>query len=111
MLKKILGCFFGLSSLAFACPSALPISDPGFCESFHVAAECYCTSSGLPRKMCNNMTLLYQRMIGMFGSLENACHFQPNTSYQECMDDWLCYRFGGQNSQGELCSGTGNACE
>jgi hypothetical protein len=116
MLKKFFTAiaFFSctaFSSISVSCSAALPSNEPGFCESFHVAAECYCSSSGLPRKMCNNMALLYQRMIAMLGSLENACRFQNNTSYQECIDDWVCYRSGGKNSRGELCSGTGNACE
>ena len=114
MLKKFVAALLfniTVSSAVFACPSALPSNDPNFCSSFHKAAECYCTSSGLPLRMCNNMTLLYQRMIASLGSLENACRFQIHTSTQECIDEWVCYRNGGTNSRGELCSGTGNACE
>ena len=103
-------CFL-FSFSTFSCSSALPSNDPGFCQSFHVAAECYCVASGLPKKMCSNMNLLFQRMIGTLGSIENACRFQHNTSFQECVDDWNCYRFGGTNSQGELCSSTGAPCE
>ena len=97
--------------LSIACPPALATDDLNFCASFKSAAQCYCTASGLPVGMCTNMGLLYTRMIHTFGSVERACSYQHNTSYQECLDDWKCYRLGGQNSQNTLCSGTGNACE
>lgn len=94
-----------------ACPPSSPTNTASFCSSFKASAECYCTSSGLPKGMCNNMNQLYSRMISMFGSLQRACEFQHNTSTQNCTDDWNCYRNGGNNSQNELCSSTGQACE
>ena len=105
--------FFSVVSSAVSsnCPFATPASDTDFCNSFHVAAECRCTSSGLPRGMCTNMNLLYKRMISMFSSVERACQFQHDTSFDVCMEDWKCYRQGGLDSYGELCSGTGLACE
>jgi len=57
------------------------------------------------------MKVVYDRMINMFGSLKRACEYQRDTSVQNCMDDWNCYRFGGVNSLGGLCSSTGKACE
>ena len=94
-----------------ACPPSSSTNTINFCSSFKASAECYCTSSGLPKGMCNNMTQLYNRMISMFGSLQRACEFQHNTPTQNCIDDWNCYRNGGNNSQNELCSSTGKACE
>lgn len=96
-------------SLQVSCPSATP-SQSNFCGSFKVAAECHCMTSGLPKGMCANMDLLYARMISTLGSLQRACEYQHNTSVQECIDDWNCYRFGGVTSQNQLCSGTGAAC-
>lgn len=108
----ILGCCISLASFAntMACPGASATTSPGFCLSFKAAAKCYCTSSGIPGGMCSDMTKLYQRMISMFGTLQKACQYQKNTSTQECIDDWNCYRLGGKNSKGGLCSGTGKAC-
>lgn len=94
-----------------ACPQAIPTNTPGFCSSFKVIAQCHCTSSGIPKGMCMNMHSLYDRMIGMFGSVRRACEYQRDTSVQNCIDDWNCYRLGGVNSNNELCSGTGSACE
>lgn len=116
MIKKIVAlciCFFSVSTFSAisACPSAVPSSDPGFCSSFKVAAQCHCTSSGLPMGMCTNMKTLYTRMISMFGSVQKACEFQHDTATQNCVDDWNCYLNGGTNSQNELCSSTGSACE
>lgn len=56
------------------------------------------------------MNLIYQRMMGMFGSIENACKFQRETPPQTCIDDWSCYLKGGKDSHGGLCSGTGKSC-
>lgn len=109
---KILIFFITLmcASNIMACPQAFPTVSPGFCNSFKTAAVCHCTSSGLPLGMCSNMVQLYNRMIAMFGSMDKACQFQRDTSKQECIDDWNCYRLGGTNSNGELCSGTGSTC-
>lgn len=111
MKKRILAIcmyFFGFS--AFACTNALPTNDPGFCPSFKVAATCYCTSSGLPAGMCQDMNALYSRMLSVFGSLQKACEYQRYTSTQDCMDNWNCYLFGGIDSRGRLCSSNRQAC-
>lgn len=115
MIKKIviMGCLLALSSLSFAssCPRATATNQPEFCGSFKTAAQCHCTSSGLPAGMCSNMKLLYSRMLSAFGSVQRACEFQHDVSAQECIDNWNCYRSGGHNVRGELCNGTGAACE
>jgi len=105
-------CFYVSSSVAMimACPQAAPTTSPNFCSSFKAVAECHCAAS-LPKSMCADMQQLYKRMMAMFGSVEKACKFQHNTSTQNCIDDWNCYRNGGQSSDGALCSGTGNACQ
>jgi hypothetical protein len=95
---------------ALACAKALPTDSPKFCASFKVAATCYCTSSGLPAGMCQDMNALYKRMVGVFGTLQKACEFQKYTSTQDCMDNWNCYLFGGTDSRGKLCSATKNPC-
>lgn len=94
-----------------ACPPAMDNNIPGFCSSFKLAAQCHCTTSGLPKGMCMNMKSLYDRMTSLFGSVRRACEYQHDTSVQNCIDAWSCYRSGGLTSKGELCSGTGNACE
>ncbi len=93
-----------------ACPGAALPSSPAFCSSFKVSAQCHCTSNGLPKSICSNMQQLYQRMLGIFGTLERACAYQRETSAQVCIDSWNCYRKGGKDSKGRLCSGTGKAC-
>lgn len=106
--------FFAFSSFATtlgSCPPATPTNAPGFCSSFKLAAQCHCSSSGLPRGMCMNMKLLYDRMISIFGSVRRACEYQRDTVTQNCIDSWSCYRSGGLNSQNEPCNGTGNPCE
>jgi hypothetical protein len=97
-------------SSLLACPEALPITDSNFCQSFDVAAKCYCVTSGLPLKMCDSTQKVYNRMISVFRSVESACSFQRNTTYQKCVDNWNCYRLGGSNAANEWCSGTGAAC-
>ena len=117
MVKKIaimwvsLFLAFYFNTTFAACPQASPSSTPGFCSTFKLVAQCHCTSSGLPKGMCMNMHSLYDRMIAMFGSVRRACEYQRDTSVQNCIDSWNCYRSGGVNSNGELCSGTGSACE
>ncbi|MDR3491213.1 MAG: hypothetical protein P4M12_04115 [Gammaproteobacteria bacterium] len=114
-------CTFCLSSVTLAetvttrvstlaCGQALPVTNPSFCSSFQVVAQCHCTASGLPAGMCNDMNLLYQRMISMFGSIQRACEYQHDTSIQNCINDWSCYRNGGTDNVGGLCSSTGRAC-
>ena len=113
MIKKILilfVCLLSITSYA-SCPVATPTNSSEFCSSFKTAAQCHCTASGLPKGMCVNMRSLYDRMISMFGSLHKACEYQHNTTTQNCIDAWNCYRQGGSTSQQELCSGSGSACE
>ena len=110
-------CFFSVSAFAYsdalpaiACPNALPTNDVNFCSSFKSVATCYCTSSGLPSGMCQDVNALYNRMISVFGSLQKACEYQHYTSTQDCMDNWNCYRLGGVDSRGRLCSSNKKAC-
>lgn len=98
-------------ALTLSCPQAVPTNNPAFCQSFKQVAECHCVEAGLPKGMCNNMKTIYQRMIGIYGTVERACKNQHDTSTQNCIDDWKCYRNGGNNSNGEPCSNTGKKCE
>lgn len=105
-------CLFLFSTFLFAgkCTNAAPTNTPAFCSTFKVAAACYCTSSGLPSGMCQDLEALYKRMLSVFGDLRTACQYQRNTSTQDCIDSWNCYRLGGVNSQNQLCSSTGAKC-
>ncbi len=98
------------STAVLACGQATPTTDPNFCPTFKAVAQCHCVSSGLPAGMCQDMSLLYQRMVSMFGSIQKACEYQHDTSIQNCVNDWNCYRIGGTDSTGGLCSSTGRAC-
>jgi hypothetical protein len=102
-----------LSFQTFAtnCPQALPASDIGFCASFQQVAQCHCQASGLPARMCNNVSMVYKRMISTFGSIERACQFQKDTTYGICIQDWRCYQEGGLTDEGQLCNATGLACQ
>ena len=126
IMKKILTlCLFMLSFLSFTeisiastphssfntCAQAVPTADPSFCPSFKAVADCHCSENGLPEEVCGDMNALYQYMLDMFGSMESACAFQQDTDPQTCIDDWNCYRNGGTNSQGQLCSASGSACQ
>jgi hypothetical protein len=93
-----------------ACPQAADTDNPGFCPSFQSVAQCHCAESGLPKSMCQDMNSIYKRMIVIFGSVQRACEYQKDTSTQNCIDDWSCYRTGGVNSRGALCSSTGRSC-
>lgn len=93
-----------------ACTNALPTDNVNFCASFRVAASCYCTESKLPAGVCQDMELLYKRMIAVFSTLEKACQFQRYTSPQDCIDNWNCFRLGGVDSQNRSCSSTKAAC-
>jgi hypothetical protein len=106
LLFSIHGCVFAAN-----CPKALPTNSLQFCTSFKTAATCYCTQSGLPAGMCQDMNALYNRMIGVFGSLKKACEFQKYTDVQDCIDNWNCYRLGGEDSRKRLCSSTKNPCQ
>lgn len=111
-LITLMTCFFAFSSFAstLSCPQALPTNSPNFCQSFKDVAQCHCTEA-LPKQLCANMKMIYQRMIGIYGTVERACKSQRDTSTQNCIDDWKCYRNGGNNANGEPCSNTGNKCE
>lgn len=114
-LKKVclaaLMCCFSFSTAVFSyCPSALPTNAPNFCASFKSVAKCYCTSSGLPAGMCEDMNQLALRLKAVFGSLENACKSQKYTSAEDCMDNWNCYLNGGIDSRNRICSSNYRAC-
>ena len=114
MIKKLfMATLFLLNSCVFAlaCSKAVPTDSPKFCGSFKTAAICYCTSSGLPAGMCQDMDSLYKRMIGVFGTLQKACEYQKYTTTQDCINNWNCYRFGGNDSTGKLCSSTQKSCQ
>lgn len=100
-----------LSATHHACPQATATTDPSFCASFRSAAQCHCTSSGLPSGVCQNIQTIYSRMISIFGSIQRACEYQRDTSVKTCIDDWNCFRFGGKDSNGGLCSASGRACQ
>lgn len=101
---------FCVSGFSLACSNALPTNDANFCSSFKSVASCYCTASGLPSGMCQDMNALHARMVMVFGSLQKACEYQKHTSAKNCMDNWNCYLHGGKDSLGRLCSSTGAAC-
>lgn len=113
MIKKLIAlalCFFSFSGFAkTVCPTALPTTHPDFCGSFTTAAVCHCSST-LPKKMCEDVNKVYHLMMARYGSIEVACKFQKETTTEICIDDWNCYRKGGKDSQGGLCSGNGKAC-
>lgn len=103
-------CTFGFAN-APHCPNALPTNDANFCPTFKAAAKCHCMNSGLPGKMCDNMKMLYKRLMDVFHSLDRVCESQKYATKQQCMDDWNCYRLGGTDSQGKSCSSTNLSCE
>ncbi|PJD94414.1 MAG: hypothetical protein CK426_06455 [Legionella sp.] len=114
MIKQLgAAALFFLSGSLFAmvCPSSTSTDNPNFCSSFKTAAICHCTTSGLPAGMCQDMNALYNRMMSVFGSLEQACTYQKHTSRQVCIDSWNCYRRGGVDSSGRACSGSRRACQ
>ena len=108
MLRMIRRTFAGLMCLfsvsTFSCGNAVPTNDVNFCASFKKVATCYCTSSGLPAGMCQDMNMLYARMVSVYGSLDKACAAQPYTTKQDCLDNWNCYRLGGVDSRGNYSS-------
>lgn len=111
MRRILVALMFVFSTSTFACTNAVPTDNPAFCASFKTAATCYCIASGLPAVMCQDMNMLYARLISVFGSLQKACEYQKYTSTQDCMDNWNCYRFGGIDSRGRVCSSTRRACQ
>jgi len=92
------------------CAKSLRTDHSQFCVSFKNVAECHCTSSGLPKSMCGDMELLYQRMISVFETQQKACEYQQDALTQHCLDGWNCYRLGDKDSEGRLCSATGKSC-
>ena len=98
------------ASSYLTCSQAAPTNDPSFCPSFKSVAICHCIESGIPAGKCQSMQYIYDLMIARFKSIQEACKWQHDTDMQTCIDDWNCYRQGGQNSQGQLCSSTGSAC-
>jgi hypothetical protein len=119
-MKRILVlllCCLSISSFAASshnvstCGKALPTSNPNFCPSFKAIAACHCQEAGLPGKNCQSMSFIYGAMIARYRTVERACAAQHDTSFQECLDDWSCYRSGGRDSTGSMCSATGRACE
>jgi hypothetical protein len=111
-MKKIwvtlMWCF---SISALACPNALPTDDVNFCASFKTAASCYCSDQGVPFGMCQDMHVLYNRMMVVFKTIDRACEFQHYTSKQNCIDNWRCYLAGGTDSTGRSCGATQLPCE
>ncbi len=103
-------CFAFSPVASFSCAQAVPTTDGGFCPSFKSVANCHCQEQGMPAKVCQNMDLLYNAMVARYSTLERACANQHDTSTQNCIDDWNCYRNGGTNSQGGLCSSSGSKC-
>ena len=108
----LIGCLYLVPYAGNACGQADPIDSPTFCATFKAVAKCHCSES-LPDDMCDDMNMLYGFMLDMTpgGTLDEACSMQSDTSVQNCIDDWNCYRNGGKDSQGNSCSGTGRACE
>jgi hypothetical protein len=92
------------------CEQALPPSHQKFCQSFETAARCACRSSGMPAPLCQNMKSLHHQMLMVFTTQRAACEFQRDTSSQDCLDSWKCYREGGHDSKGRLCQASGAAC-
>ena len=95
---------------AYACPLAVDVANTNFCTSFQQVAQCHCVAHGLPARMCSDLNIIYQRMLIVYGSLEQACLHQTDTNPQSCIDSWNCYRHGGVSSDNQLCSSTGSAC-
>jgi len=92
------------------CPLAELSSSANFCESFKKVAQCHCEKKGVPRFLCRNMKFIHFCMIKKFGTENKTCLVQDDTSVNICVDDWKCFWKGGRNSEGQLCSGTGNSC-
>jgi hypothetical protein len=111
LLTFFSGFSFFAASAYSNCPPSLPDDNVNFCASFQQVAECHCVQSGLPKKMCQDMNTLYNRMVSVFGSLQATCRYQHDTSVQLCVDNWNCYRQGGQDSSGKLCNSTGKSCQ
>lgn len=110
--KRIfLGVVFSFFSLAsWSCQQADAYDTPEFCANFESIAKCHCQATGLPARLCANVPMIYSRMLSTFGSIEKACRYQKDTSYQSCLDAWQCYQKGGRLADGRICNGTGLPC-
>ena len=93
-----------------SCPLAGATDSAAFCDAFRQSAKCHCHAAGMPGIFCANMSFVYNAMIHIYGTLESACAHQHDTPKAICIDDWNCYRLGGKDSVGKLCSGTGRVC-
>jgi hypothetical protein len=96
----IFSYFWCLSAFAanmpLSCPQSAPTSDPHFCSSFKSVTACHCVeATKLPKGMCDNMDFVYQLMKDRFGSIENACQWEVNTSHdttvEVCVAQWNFY--------------------
>lgn len=97
MIKTIFaGILFLFSTFTFAgaCGKAVPIDNANFCSSFKKVAICYCTDTGLPAPLCQDMKMLYARMVSVYKTLDNACANQHHTTKEDCVANWNCYRLG-----------------
>ena len=114
--KYLVGCVMMMLSASSVyadgnCPLASSISSTQFCESFKAAGECNCINNGLPARRCKDMNFVYRLAVDTLGNLQRVCEYQHIISTTECIDGWNCYRYGGFTSDGQLCNGTGHACE
>ena len=125
MIKKLLVVLlvcFGICSFTFAnelpeyssltstsCPGATATDDANFCGSFKTSAVCHCSVT-LPACKFYKMSQIYKLMLSKFGSIKSACDSQHDTDSQTCVDDWNCYLLGGNDSHGNHCSSSGQAC-
>lgn len=101
-MKKILGLIILLFSFScFAdCNEAPSTTDPTFCKKFEEIAICHCKVDGKGRIPCPNAKDIYKKMLGTFGTQQNACDYQAlkgseiRATSAQCMKDWDCYRLG-----------------
>jgi len=107
------------SDLRRGCPQAPATTSGDFCGGFKTSAYCHCIEKGMDASVCDDMNQVYDAMMAYFrdspeGALAGACSYgeaqEDGVPKQVCMDDWNCYRNGGANSQGGLCSSTGQTC-
>lgn len=86
-------------------------TEANFCSDFKATVQCQCQF--FTGSSCGTMKDIYNNMIGEYG-LEGGCKFayamQWASSVQSCKDQWRCYRNGGKDSKGGLCSEDGHAC-
>lgn len=112
LYKGMLGLvgFVMMSFPSWSCQQTNAYDSPEFCGMFESIARCHCQASGLPARACSSMSQIYSRMMATFGSIDRACRYQKDTSFQSCLDAWQCYQKGGQLADGRLCNGTGVPC-